>query len=274
MGCKFTLRDWRRETGQRLFSLKHWKTLSGLKRFTLPSWCDFVEAPAPEAPYHADAVNFAANTFLSRAALLTGVADSPLGLVSVWTNGGQFGYVGSGNNGLVSLESTGSAKFYFQDIDATSFVEGNNAGPGAGWQHTLIAWNMNFGIGNRIYQIYRNDAVVAPTVGSESGVAFSLPYTQEAVWELLRAGSAGGAADAYFAFGQYLDISVEANRRKFISAELKPVFLGADGSTPTGLAPACFFSGNAASFATNLGPAGAFSVSGTPLTNASTSPSD
>lgn len=53
----------------------------------------------------------------------------------------------------------------------------------------------------------------------------------------------------------------------------KPVDLGADGSTPTGTAPGVYLTGGAATFATNLGTAGSFAVTGT-LTNAASSPSD
>jgi len=87
----------------------------------------------------------------------------------------------------------------------------------------------------------------------------------------------GAIAELWFNMGQYLDFSVEANRRKFISATGKPVNLGSDGSTPTGVAPIVYQRINggdaAAGFATNLGTGGNFSVVGS-LDIASTSPSD
>jgi len=73
-------------------------------------------------------------------------------------------------------------------------------------------------------------------------------------------------ADLWIAPGQYLDLSVEANRRKFISATGKPVNLGAAGATPTGTAPAMFFhvahAGTPSDFGTNLGTGGAFTLGG------------
>jgi hypothetical protein len=51
--------------------------------------------------------------------------------------------------------------------------------------------------------------------------------------------------------------------RKFIDAEGKPVDLGVDGSTPTGTAPAMFFSGDAIGFASNKGTGGVFILTGT-----------
>lgn len=87
----------------------------------------------------------------------------------------------------------------------------------------------------------------------------------------------GYLADCWVGAGQLLDLSVTANRRKFISASGKPVDLGADGSTPTGTAPAIFLSipngGTPANFANNLGTGGSFAITGA-LTLAPSSPSD
>lgn len=94
-------------------------------------------------------------------------------------------------------------------------------------------------------------------------------------------GFIGSIAELWIAPGQSLldgsgDIPL-ATRRKFISATGKPVNLGADGSTPTGTAPAIFLrrapAAAASTFATNLGTGGNFAITGT-LTNAPTSPSD
>jgi hypothetical protein len=54
-------------------------------------------------------------------------------------------------------------------------------------------------------------------------------------------------ADVYFAPGQFLDLSIPGNVAKFISAG-KPVDLGSDGSTPTGIAPLVFLSGDVTMF--------------------------
>ena len=75
----------------------------------------------------------------------------------------------------------------------------------------------------------------------------------------------------------YFDLDVEANRRKFIDANGKPVDLGADGSNPTGSAPWCFLSiadGEVASdWATNKTGNGDFTITGSLALGAS-SPSD
>lgn len=69
-------------------------------------------------------------------------------------------------------------------------------------------------------------------------------------------------SEFWMAFGQYIDLSVESNRRKFITSDLKAVNLGADGSTPTGVAPTVYLGNPAASWETNLGTGGGFTENG------------
>ena len=82
----------------------------------------------------------------------------------------------------------------------------------------------------------------------------------------------GDLADLYFT-NEYLDISVEANRREFIDASGKPVDLGVTGTNPTGSQPLLFFSGDTSSWHTNKGSGGGMTEVGA-LTDAATSPSD
>jgi hypothetical protein len=49
---------------------------------------------------------------------------------------------------------------------------------------------------------------------------------------------------------------------KFLGADGRPMSLGSDGSTPTGVAPAVYFDGDADTFGTNRGTGGAFSQFG------------
>ena len=87
----------------------------------------------------------------------------------------------------------------------------------------------------------------------------------------------GELADVWIGVGQFLDLTVQANREKFIDANGKAADLGVDGSGPTGVAPAIFFHRDtdapASDFASNRGTGGAFSLTGS-LTASSTNPSD
>src|SRR4029078_636750 len=73
----------------------------------------------------------------------------------------------------------------------------------------------------------------------------------------------------------WMDLTSSANRRKFISATLKPVNLGSTDATPTGTAPLFYFGNPAASFATNLGTGGYLTAQeSTSLIAATTNPKD
>ena len=63
----------------------------------------------------------------------------------------------------------------------------------------------------------------------------------------------GCFADFYINPDEYLDLSVEANRRKFIDAAGDPVYLGATGQLPTGNQPAAMFQGEGTGFNVNDG---------------------
>ena len=78
----------------------------------------------------------------------------------------------------------------------------------------------------------------------------------------------GDLADLWVDFDNYIDWSVEANRRAFIDARGLPVDLGADGSGATGTQPDIFLSGDTANWHTNKGSAPGFTENGA-LTQAS-----
>jgi hypothetical protein len=79
-------------------------------------------------------------------------------------------------------------------------------------------------------------------------------------------------ADFYVNHTQYLDFTVTANRRKFISGTGTPVNLGSTGSTPTGTAPIIFLSGSVASWHVNDGTGGGFSIVSGSLSASATNP--
>lgn len=77
--------------------------------------------------------------------------------------------------------------------------------------------------------------------------------------------------DAWFYAGQSLDLSVEANRRLFINADLTPADLGPNGEIPIGTTPDVYMGGsmNAADWnaGTNLGTATGFALVGSAFTD-------
>lgn len=83
----------------------------------------------------------------------------------------------------------------------------------------------------------------------------------------------GCLAEVFLDINEYIDLSIEANRRKFIDTNGKPVNLGVDGSIPFGSPPILYLANEASTFHTNLGTGGDFSVTGA-LVDCDTSPSD
>lgn len=233
------------------------------------------------------------NDYMTTGAGLTGAADSTQCLASVWirldggdTSNMRILCMANAVGGAVSalqmrlfrlIDNT--INFFVSDAGTT-----NNAvtlktnltyTASATWLHILTSYQA--ASPNRF--LYINDA--SDLAGSSTGTSGTSDFTG-ADWGVgaTTDGSAkfnGAIAELYFAPGQYLDLSVEANRRKFITAEGKPAYLGTDGSKPTGIAPLIYLgirkNEAAANFATNRGTGGNFSITGT-LDYASSSPSD
>jgi len=228
--------------------------------------------------FQVDAVTFdGSNDWTTRGADLSGNADSKLGIASFWAKWGQDGgydriQYSQGDKFTILREAANKVRFYagvdLLDINTSAILVA------AGWKHYLASWSLATST-THLYVSDVSDNTVVQAVNS------NLDYT--VVDHSIGADTAGAGkmtadiAEFYLAFGQYLDFSVEANRRKFISSNLKPVDLSPDGSGPTGTSPIIYFSvrpGDAATvFATNKGTGGNFSITGA-LALAATSPSD
>lgn len=172
---------------------------------------------------------------------------------------------------------------YSSDPTATKTLAAYSDPISTGWDHLLWAGKTDAAEGSKVIKIYRNNVDVTAEI-EDVGSAYNLNWNGFQ-FEIGAADGAefytGDMADLWIAPGQSIltgsDISAET-RAKFINpSTLKPVDLGADGSTPTGVAPRMFFrrapAAAASTFGTNLGTGGAFTTTGT-LTNAATSPSD
>ena len=139
-----------------------------------------------------------------------------------------------------------------------------------GWHHLLVSVDA----ANSITQIYIDDAIPA--------LDFDIFVDRIIQWNTVQEFRVGADLTTSFAnvdlaefyvTNEHLDLSVESNRRKFISAGGKPVELGTDASDPTGTAPLIYFQGPTVSWHTNKGSGGGFTEIGA-ITDAATSPSD
>ncbi len=234
-------------------------------------------------PYTAQGVRFdGTNDELLRGADLTGNADGKEFTLSCWINilGNDLAIMGI----LNSLVNSFSFHRHIDDkIRVQAFDNGTatwltatdrlfNSTTNTGWHHVLIALNAVTPIG----QFYMDDAV-EPTTDIDAPNDRLINFT---VTEWSVGGEAAGAgfildaelADLWFDLN-YMDISVESNRRKFIDGAGKPVDLGATGGTPTGSDPIAYFSRETVNWHTNKGTGGGFTEIGA-LTDAASSPSD
>eukprot|EP00873_Tetraselmis_striata_P000202 jgi/Tetstr1/420466/TSEL_011579.t1 len=138
---------------------------------------------------------------------------------------------------------------------------------GLAWRHVIWSWN------GTSSHFYVDDASPSMTASVPKG-SYTKRDVEVGPWYDSTTDHSLNAclAEVYYS-PEYIDLSVEANRRKFISATGVPVSLGADGSLPTGNQPDIYLSGQAANWnaGKNFGSAGDFTVNGT-LTGCSSTP--
>jgi hypothetical protein len=224
---------------------------------------------------------------------LTGSVDGKKGIVSFWFNmkgndgAYQILFEPSSQQGL-GIQRTNGSKwevtaytsglgFASDQVTSSSY----NTSTNTGWHHLLASWNTTSGVAthalyvddasNRGAQTLNTDAIAdyatANTIGIGARVGPSLLCFLD-------------IADFYINYDEYLDITDSANRRKFITAGLKPVDLGLTGSAPTGTAPIGLFRASPAhgevvtDWHKNKGTGGdIFTLTGT-LSAAASNPSD
>ena len=243
-----------------------------------------------DTSYIAEGVIFdGTNDWMARGGELTGVTSGKLLTTAFWfksrndsendaeilTSSSSVG--GSWNAGTSVLKSP----FYQIAVNAADNggtkrldmrSSANKALIANGWLHFMLSVDMS---DNNKRHLYLNDVSDANVVTYSNT---NLDYTTLINDFAIGGAPSGGVkmsaelSDFYYAPGQYIDLSVEANRRKFITAGLRPVDLGSDGSIPTGTAPAIYYTGNAASWAAgNRGTGGNFTVNGA-LTDSTADP--
>lgn len=230
-----------------------------------------------------DSADFDGTEEMQRLADLTGSSDGKTGIFSCWIRfdagaGARSIFIGAnGRFDITKADFPSSNRFYVlgKTPAGVTILDINSAtetAPGTAWRHILASWDL----ATTTTHLYINDVSdrTVTTVTNDT-----IDYT-DTNWFIAGNGAVrldACFADLYFAPNQYLDFSLVANRRKFISQSGKPVHLGATGSLPTGTAPIVFLhldDGEAAgNWQTNRGTGGNWTQSGT-LTIGSSSPSD
>ena len=221
--------------------------------------------------------DYSSGGYLARGANMTGVADSAAGTLSVWVRidaatAGMNIFCNQNGYFTLGLDSNKRIQFFAANPTYTSYVgiiDSTIQGAGATWRHILASWNMNGPAGGKGKSLLV-DGVYSPLTLYDTGAASVCDYTR-GNWYV--AGPAqyydGCISELYFAPGVFLDFNIPSNLLKFRNASGFPVDLGADGSLPTGFAPAVYLPSGSG---TNLGYGGAFTQVAGAVVEGSTSP--
>jgi len=232
--------------------------------------------------YYAASFNCGGTPWLTRGAGFTGAVDSKQLTISLWlakrtvdavnyrilTSDNsvaflQF-YIGSNNRLTLTAPGTGGANVIVVTA-TTDYLAAD------GWVHTLLSFDLS-NSSNRFY--YRNDVAQSPTWSTYTDAVMDFTLSNWGVCALVGGSQSRSMDIAGFQvwFGQYIDLSVEANRRLFIDANGKPVdpavavaALGTPTLQLTDPAPASYI---------NLGSGGGMTVNNGPLSPGTGSPSD
>lgn len=229
------------------------------------------------------------NDFMTTGAGLTGAADGKVGTVMLWfrldggdgtsmtifqactTVGGAVSHwrIRRESTNLISIIGNNAAGTIILSISTAATYTAN-----ATWRQLLASWNL----ATAAAHIYVSDVsdLTSTTLTDDS-----IDYTV-ADWAIGAQANGGtkfnGCLSEVYLALEYVDLSSSTNRAKFITGvTAKPMYLGTDGSVPTGTAAIVYqrvVAGAAVTtFATNKGTGGNFTITGT-LDLASTSPSD
>jgi hypothetical protein len=202
------------------------------------------------------AAKFDGATQLRRGAALTGAAGAyTQALFSAWMKfaadpaGSQFQ---SSAAGKYIGQGAGPGAFWHSFLDAGGLDDTFKfAGLVNGtWAHLMLAYDSANHPGCLMYlNGVANGAITFASTGSTLAGETNFLVGGAQVMEI---------TDFYLGFGQWMDLSVLANRQKFYNGGR--VSLGANGQTPTGVSPTIYMTGNAANFVTNRGSGGAFAT--------------
>lgn len=224
----------------------------------------YVEIDVPLFLAHDRAIALGTTNYLVRGAGLTGASDNKTLTFSCWvrldTLGTQQVILGS----TTALGgATGKTRFLINSSNQFACAA-NNAGGSLildllsspltadVWHHIMCSVDMANPASRHLYV----DGVSDMTVSTFTDDTIDHTAADWAVgnWPNGSDQLEGGLADVWFN-NTYIDLSVEENRRKFISSAGNPVLLGAQGEYPTGSQPLVYMSGAEWS---NLGSGGVF----------------
>lgn len=211
------------------------------------------------------------NDYLSRGGGLTGAADGKLVTLSFWIKlAGDAAtdpilYGASGRWVTSKDQTTDNILVEARDSGGNVRLSVNSASntlkAANGWQHVLASFDMANSSKRHLYIDDTSSLSVSTYTNTDLDFTLSDWFVGIPATPALKL--AATLADLWFAPGVYIDFSVEANRRKFITAAGGPASLGSDGSAPTGTPPLLFLGGpEISTWHTNKGTGGGMTVTG------------
>ncbi len=229
-------------------------------------------------PYVPDAILFDGTTDALERGSLTGVADGKVGTWSVWfrvdgQDGAERRQIGNAAGFDIRLDSNNQLRVQFaNDVGGTIAIFRTTAtflASSSSWHHFLTSWDL----ASATSQIYIDD--VSDIVVAVPLVDDLIDYTSN-TWAvgarpITTSLYDGALSDPWFTT-DHLDLSVEANRRKFIDAAGNPVFLGVSGEEPTSSPASIYLRGNQTDQGINSGTGGDFVSQATQVPGETTGP--
>lgn len=251
----------------------------------VPQYCDDTnwiamtgaDPSLSDGDYIPNAVNFDGSTYLLRGDDLTGVSDSKTITGSFWLkidSTANRPILQTLNNNFILRTISGIVTLTINNPAGTRVVGVYLATDLVTdeWNHIMFSIDTSDTASMRRYVngVEFTGSIFAPNPFIDD--VFDLTSGEYAVGSNPTAISVleGDIADFWIDFDTFIDLSVQANREKFLNTSGNPVFLGNNGNIPTGSAPDIFLSGDTDNWHTNKASGGGFTENGaltTSLTN-------
>jgi hypothetical protein len=195
----------------------------------------------------------------------TGLSNGKTGICSFWfrtsvTAGTFTVFEDLGQNCLIQQTASNNLRLTIYDSTATTLSIQTHTANGTycdgNWHHFLFTWDSTSSANCQIYADGVSDCVVAAQVNNTldyAGPNWSFSSNDST-------GITGDISEFYWAFNQWLDITVSANVLAFRTAAGHPANLGPNGSLPTGTSPTIYLNQPYTNFQTNAGTGGNFTT--------------
>lgn len=207
---------------------------------------------------------------------VSNISDNTKGAMVGWINldGGDATLMKIITNNGVKVELNRNAANKFQllleDSSGTQLVDVVSTSSfiaGATWRCVMASWEL----GNiPKVEFYVGDADEANITTLLSG---TVDYT-ETLWGFAADNDGtnelnGATTDFWFSLDEFIDFSVQANRRLFFGSGGEAIYTGDNGELPTGSSPDFYFTGDNTEYNLNKGTASDFTVTGSPANEGS-----